>query len=494
MNENKVPEATVTNKISEDDARATGVHFEMQDTGDLEKLADVLPIEGARKKAGRPRKARPENDTQYQFALNNEPRANRHNAVLALTTNAEWEGVLGYDEMLERCMFMKRPPVELCPADGSSFPMIVRDDHYPIVFSWFGNNNPALFYASNSHEARAAVQYVCRSNPFNTARDRIASTTWDGEERLPTMLFAYMNAEPGDQATQEGIDQAEYIGEVGKRWMIGAVARLFNPGCMMRTALVLEGKQNIGKTQFGRILGGAYFSNSLPEDLGGKDAARHLRDKWIVELGEMSSMKKSSVEAVKNFLSKTHDNYDNKYEIENNNHPRRCVFFGTTNKSQYLKDETGNTRFWPVAVGSIKAGRLTSDRDQLFAEAYHRYIAGEPYWFTEEEQRFEDIAQGMQAKRMMSDSWEELISTWLEETNEEGQYKPKQYVTIEEICGKCLKANGPIDITTQITNRVQSILDTLGWSYGRYRRPTNPMGPDGRRALTRCYKRPEVQS
>jgi predicted P-loop ATPase len=191
--------------------------------------------------------------------------------------------------------------------------------------------------------------------------------------------------------------------------------------------IVLEGEQGVMKSTACSIIGGKWFDDTIPAIKGGDDVrvSQHLRGKWLIEIGELSSIRKAEAEALKTFLTRRDERYIAKYGRNEVHEPRQCVFIGTTNMSQYLADETGGRRFWPVKVGKIDIDALTRDRDQLFAEAVEAYKAKEQYW---PDREFEGkFIKKEQEGRFIDDAWEAKIETYLNIT-----HGPRDKSTIKE--------------------------------------------------------------
>jgi hypothetical protein len=213
-----------------------------------------------------------------------------------------------------------------------------------------------------------AAMSVAKRLQYHPICDDLRSRPHDGVERLDTWLVRHAGAE-----------DTPYIRAVGRKFIIQMVARVMEAGCKADHTLVLSGPQGQNKSTACRILAGAdYFSDTLPSITGDKtDAIRHLQGKWLVELAELAPSRKSESEDLKAFLSGAVDRVRLPYARFDERFPRQCVFVGTTNEDQFLRDATGGRRFWPVVVRQvIEIEALAEERDQIFAEAFAAYEAG----------------------------------------------------------------------------------------------------------------------
>ena len=247
-----------------------------------------------------------------------------------------------------------------------------------------------------------------------------------------------------------GADGSDYIRAAGAKWLIGAVARVYCPGCKMDTCLVLEGPQGLMKSTTLKILAEPWFTDEVA-DLGSKDSSMQVHGVLIVEIAELDAMSKSEVSKIKAFMSRSVDRYRPPYGKHLIESPRESVFAGTVNPGvKYLKDETGGRRFWPVKCGRIDIERLKRDKDQLWAEAVVRYKTGATWWMDSE--ALNQAAEREQADRYDADPWHGAIKDFVEF---------KESTSIAEILdsiGKSRKDWTPLDKI-----RVSRCLRVLEW-------------------------------
>ncbi len=215
-----------------------------------------------------------------------------------------------------------------------------------------------------------ALALCAHKHAFNSVKDYLTGLNWDGVQRLENLFIDYFGAE-----------NSLYTKAVARKSFVAAVTRVMQPGAKFDNMVIISGAQGIGKSTFFAILGGEWFSDSLMT-FEGKEAAELIQGRWIVEVGELSGMSKSETNTVKQFLSKTDDIYREAYGRRTAQFPRKCVFFGTTNDSEYLRDPTGSRRFWPVDADPLKTSKsvfndLPGERDQIWAEAYFYWQLGE---------------------------------------------------------------------------------------------------------------------
>jgi len=245
-------------------------------------------------------------------------------------------------------------------------------------------------------------------------------------------------------------EHAEYVYEVSRKWLISAVARALDAGCKADAVLILEGSQGAGKSTALRMLAGEeWFGDALPQ-MGSKDASDYLRGKWIVELAELSNINKAEVEIVKAFVSRTEERFRPAYGRSEICYPRQCVFAGTTNKADYLRDETGNRRFWPIKCGKIDTDMVKREREMLWGEAVRAYKSGEKWWLS---RQVEEYARIEQESRLSVDEWTGVVANYCE---------GKIAVGISQIAQGAFEIQIK-DVNRQTQNRISAILSAIGY-------------------------------
>ncbi|MBE5039840.1 virulence-associated E family protein [Ructibacterium gallinarum] len=238
---------------------------------------------------------------------------------------------------------------------------------------------------------------------YHPVKDYLSALKWDGVKRVDTLLVDYLGAE-----------DTPYVRAVTRKTLVAAVARIFKPGTKFDSILVLNGKQGIGKSTLFARLGRQWFSDSLSiSDMKDKTASEKLQGYWILEISELNGMKKVDVETIKSFISRTDDKYRQAYGVSVESHPRSCIIIGTTNSDGgFLRDITGNRRFFPVRVsgqGKYKPWELTQV-DQIWAEAVEYYNRGEELFLKDDAA---SQAYAMQRDAMETDDREGLVDEYL---------------------------------------------------------------------------------
>lgn len=306
-------------------------------------------------------------------------------------------GILRFNEFSQEIEFKSQAPWH------TKFIQVWRDVDFVLCKAWLSQHTAIVNPAINA--VKEAVQCVAVQQNYHPVKDYLEALRWDGKPRLDKWLTRYLSA-----------DDNRYSTEVGKNGLIGAVARIYQPGCQNDSFLVLEGEQDAGKTSVVRILGGDWFAD-VQIDPKNKDTYIGMLGCWFLELSEMEFLSKTEVNAFKRFVTILSDRLRMPYASKSTNTPRECVFLGTINpiNEGYLRDTTGNRRFWCVSTGQIDLDALRADRDQLFAEAVHRYKAGEPWHIVDKD--LKKVAKVEQKKRMVTEVWEETISNWIGTTD-----------------------------------------------------------------------------
>ena len=389
------------------------------------------------------------------------PKAVLANALYALRSAPEWQGVLAYDEFSLTTTVMLPPPWQR--EDNKWTPRRWSDSDDARATEWLQHQGICV----PLQVAACAVQTVAHDAPYHPIRDYLDGLKWDGKARVERFAARYL-----------GAADTEYHNAVGKTVLVSAVARMIEPGCKADTMAILEGGQGTFKSSaLEALFSPAWFSDDIAE-LGSKDAAMQARVAWCIEVAELSSMHKGEVEKVKAFVSRRVDRYRPSYGRNVIEQPRCCIFVGTTNASVYLRDETGARRYLPIACGTIDLAAIRRDRGQLWAEAVQLYRSGTPWWLVDAS--VIETAQEEQAARYVPDEWGEVIADYV---------GGKDVTTVSEVLEHALFIDkAKWDRAGQM--RVAQCLTTLEWKRKRascdetgkrpwkYHRPPNGDGTD----------------
>lgn len=309
---------------------------------------------------------------QLQTGAKGEYLATIDNIVLILRNDSEMRGNLGFDGFTGRYTV-----TGALPWNANKKPRSWSDEDDAGLRHWLEKKYD-IRSKGNIDDARVLVS---RENIYHPVLDYLNGLSWDGVKRAETLLIDYMGAE-----------DTPYTRAVTRKTLAAAVRRVKQPGVKFDNVLILVGKQGCGKSYIVGKLGGKWFSDTLTS-IQGKEAYEELQGFWIIEIAELSALRKHEVEAVKHFIAKQSDSYRAAYDRHVRTRARQCIFFGTTNNAEFLRDATGNRRFLPVDVDPTRARLSVFDdltdevRDQIWAEACEIEAAGEKLFLDTKELR-----------------------------------------------------------------------------------------------------------
>lgn len=364
---------------------------------------------------------------------------------------------------------------------------------------WIDADDAALRYhlekvygISSKDKIFDAVNVVASENRFHPVRDYLGGLAWDGVPRVETLLIDYLGAE-----------DTEYTRAVTRKALTAAVARVYRPGCKFDYMLTIRGQQGLGKSALIGKLGGAWFSDSFTT-LQGKDAYEQVQGVWIMEVGELAGMRKAEAETIKLYISKQVDRFRPAYGRRLQEFPRQCIFIGTTNETQFLRDSTGNRRFWVVDTPNKPTHDMWTELTpevirRIWAEAVQIYLRGEELYlpreleaaareiqetYEEENPRAGIVAEYLD--RLLPDGWEGMDlyarRSYLE-GGAEGRTR-RTTVCIMEIWAEALSGN-PDKLDRYVIKEIRDIMASLPeWRRSGNKRTT--IRPYGRQ---RYYER-----
>jgi predicted P-loop ATPase len=317
----------------------------------------------------------------------------------------------------------------------------LNDDLIRIVREWIMHQ---FGFEPKREDVSDVLFALATKNTFNPVVDYLDGLTWDGVARIDRLFPAYFGTAGGD-----------YEKAVGRKLMLAAVRRMRRPGAKFDTVPIIEGRQGSGKTSALRVLGGDWHSDAELGRLDGKDSAGVLHGVWIMELGELTAMRKAEVDHLKAFVSRTEDRYRPPYGKTVKTYPRRCVFVGTTNSGSYLRDVTGNRRYLPVSAGDIDLDALRRDRDQLWAEASVIEATGESLVLPS---HLWPAATERQDDRLVNDPWLDRLRVHLAASPDRTRFSSQELLefALEVPCSRQNQHEA---------KRVATLMTSLGWQH-----------------------------
>ncbi len=323
------------------------------------------------------------------------PAKTTDNVLLILEYDPLLKGKLAFDEFANRGLALGA-----LPWDGRN----IRRQWTDTDDAGLRHYIEKVYWITGKERIIDATQLCAFKHRINDVQEYLTSLKWDGVKRLDTLLIDYLGA----------MDNI-YTRAVIRKSLAAAVARAMEPGTKYDYMPILTGPQGIGKSTLLRLLGRRWYSDSLAT-FEGKEAAEMVQGYWVLELGELNGLSRSEINAVKQFLSRNEDIYREPYGRRTNLFPRRCVFFGTTNDAEFLRDRTGNRRFWPVDVGLQDPTKsvfkqLADEVDQIWAEAFIVWQMGEQLYLTG---KAEQISITEQETHKESNAKEGVIREFLE--------------------------------------------------------------------------------
>lgn len=286
-----------------------------------------------------------------------------------------------------------------------------------------------------------AIKMVARAHPYHAVRTWLREEPWDGIEairEMPLML---------------GAEDSPLNRLLLRKWVMSAAKRALEPGCKVDTVLVLVGGQGTQKSTFFEVMASTPWYCDSKLEIGTDDAYERLKGVWLYELSELDALRRREWTTTKAFISGKEDKLHRRYDRLHHHHKRDCVLVGTTNSSQFLDDETGARRFWPISVGKIDIAAVRAARRRIWSEAVAAVDAGEQWWLTPEEDQWLRTGQDPFTS---SDDWAGAVLRWVEDRAEpfqiaqvleDGVKKPLgQHSVVDAMrVGKILRAAGFTD-------------------------------------------------
>lgn len=340
-----------------------------------------------------------------------------------------------------------------------------------VDYSGVRNYIECVYGIVSNQKVDDALALEFEKKKFHPIREYICAQKWDGIPRINTLLIDYFGAE----------DNA-YTRAAIRKTLVAAVARVFEPGIKFDTALILVGEQGTYKSTFVKKLGMEWFSDTFTT-VQGKESFEQIQGAWLIEMAELSGLKKAEVESIKHYISKREDMFRPAYGRTVETYKRQCVFFGTTNNKDFLRDPTGNRRFMPIDVRPEYVTKSVSDDltqdevNQIWAEAYQLYLAKEPLYLVGDEDIIAKIEQHKHSEAderkgiieeylntKFPDDWDKTDlhgrRRWLEDPLSKNGTVQKDFVCIAEVWCECL-GKDKTEMSRYNTREINEILRSL---------------------------------
>lgn len=386
---------------------------------------------------------------QIQRGASGVPLPTVANALVIMANDPKFNGMMGHNAFTSQHLLMRYPPLA---QDGD----VGLNGPYP---RGWGAEDVSLIQAYMQRvwadrfrrsDIEASMQAHAATRMFHPIVEWLNSLVWDGVARLDHWIVKVF-----DPVNYEG--EKAYHQAVGVKFLIAAVRRVRSPGCKFDHMPIFEGDQGIGKsTVLRRLFGDDYFSDAIPPDLSSRDTALALMGIWCLEFAEIEHLIRNDPEIVKAFFSRQVDRYRPPYARDFVSRPRQLVMAGTTNNDDYLRDSTGNRRFWPIQCQAARVEWIDENREQLWAETAFREAAGESIWMDDE--KISAHAAKAAENRMTDEVWEPAILKWLADPETSLKVPMTSARVLEFALGMSKEK-----MTKASTMRVGSVLRALGW-------------------------------
>jgi putative DNA primase/helicase len=345
-----------------------------------------------------------EAEVEHDVAWMKELEADKRGAYLSSSTNINI--ILRKDPRLKNAFQLnefnqKQYVCRSLPWRKITFPEPVKD----VDFAGVRNYIETMYGITGAAKVKDSLTLEFERNTFHPIKDYLGGLAWDGQPRIDALLPEYFGAEDN-----------QYTREAMRKMLVGAVSRIYRPGCKFDLVMTLVGKEGLYKSMFIDRLSNGWFSDTFLT-VHGKEALEQIQGVWLVEIAELSAFRKSDAESIKHFISKREDTFRGAYKETTQTHLRQCVFFGTTNLSEFLKDPTGNRRFMPIQTRpeyvkrSLPNDFTPEEVGQVWAEALTLYHAGERLYLSAEAS---DIAKRAVLRHSETDERQGIIESFLD--------------------------------------------------------------------------------